>query len=737
MPNYTQNLKLHKYDPETDGNTTFDIVDAINSPFDIIDDALGGQMVPAPPTPITLTTGNQVITVDRDTPFAVLNIQGRTLVNLLGHDGNCESLTGWTAASGNIELDPDNRTVGRYGFKLVSDLSPYGAYKDVNIDNSGHYIVLGDLKVDTATDVSLKITKNGFSMIASSDPYSGKTFKTQFVKLSPTDLSGVDIIRIYISLTADNPGKIGYMDGIRLYKITEAEYNAIGSMTPEEIAAKYPYVDSIQNVNAVYTTTKAEDGRESYMYLPTCQLASNLDGSLADTMYMDNEGKPRAVRQFRRVELDGSLDWRDIDIRYPNFKQVIVSNFTSNYANQGNFVKYDGTILENFSGTPTGPDLATISQSNGELHVTIANSDSGWGPDYTPTQEEIKAYFWGWKMYDENIKNDGTSLYNGETGAIKRWTPLESFDGNRYYGVYSGKGTPKEVPSSANLNSTYRKHRDWTPYLFQYQLAAPVDEPLEHEGSLMLYEGSNQVEVGAGIVVREKVDPFLGNGKWNINNTNWSRQSVLDHQARYLKEIYKDGVADKTWSRVNNPESINGQFAQSLYGVPSSVYQVTYLALDTYKIGIAPTEISAEYAANLRGTVDSLVEGNKNALARISVLENETAMKEQPQWIAPTLLNGWVNHNETEVPAGYIKDSRGFVHIRGTIRGGSTSAKTVIFRLPPGYRPSKAIGFAAISKRAAENVMGRLYVEPDGNIVIFDVANDYLFVTLPAFEARQ
>lgn len=720
-------------------------INEVNSEVGKIND----QLDSSPPTPITITAGTQTITVDRDTPFAVLNITGRTLVNLLGSDGNCESTNKIYATGGTLTLDTSTKVYGNSSAKVTKNASGASLRPSTFI----YPQAIGDCFVAIA-EVFATIAPT--SLYISWTPSAGLTadisdfgtggltsFRPVVRRFKITSLStpGTDKFQAYVQ---HNGGAtdVFYVDGFRVYKITQSEYEALGGMTAEQIAAKYPYVDSIQNVNAVYTTTKAEDGRESYMYLPTCQLASNLDGSVADRMYMDNEGKPRVLRQFRRVELDGSLNWRDIDIRYPNFKQVIVSNFTSNYANQGNFVKYDGTILENFSGTPTGPDLATISQSNGVLHVTIANSDSGWGPNYTPTQDEIKAYFYGWKMYDENIKNDGTSLYNNDPGAVKRWTPIDSFDGSRYYGVYNGPGAPTESPTSANTLSTYRKNRDWTPYLLQYQLATPVDEPLEHEGSLMLYEGSNQVEVGTGILVREAFGPYLSNGLYYFNaggsgNAKWRVGKIID--------ICKNGNRDqwdiKTRELGNGYNNYGAQFATKAQIDPSAVYQVTYLALDTYKIGIAPTEINAEYAANLRGTVDSLVEGNKNALARISVVESQMQMKEPstPQWITPALLNGWVPYGAA-FPIGYSKDDAGNVWIKGLVKGGTVSNNPetgVIFVLPKGYRPAEQKSFSVRSDTTSQSVLGAIILEPDGRVRAFAGSNVLLSLSEVSFRAEQ
>ena len=88
------------------------------------------------------------------------------------------------------------------------------------------------------------------------------------------------------------------------------------------------------------------------------------------------------------------------------------------------------------------------------------------------------------------------------------------------------------------------------------------------------------------------------------------------------------------------------------------------------------------------------------------------ANKAQEAWIAPTLLNSWVNHSADAQPASYFKDEFGFVHLKGLIKNGVTTNATVLFILPVGYRPQfntyfivqDSDGFANIFITSAGNV---------------------------------
>lgn len=84
-----------------------------------------------------------------------------------------------------------------------------------------------------------------------------------------------------------------------------------------------------------------------------------------------------------------------------------------------------------------------------------------------------------------------------------------------------------------------------------------------------------------------------------------------------------------------------------------------------------------------------------------------------PASIAPTLQNGWVNFDPVSyTPAGYYKDAQGIVHLEGLIKSGTTTAGTVLFTLPEGYRSSKGRTFPVASASA----FGAVFLDALGNV---------------------
>ena len=58
-------------------------------------------------------------------------------------------------------------------------------------------------------------------------------------------------------------------------------------------------------------------------------------------------------------------------------------------------------------------------------------------------------------------------------------------------------------------------------------------------------------------------------------------------------------------------------------------------------------------------------------------------------WSDTTYQNSWVSYDPATYPAQYMKDSFGFVHLRGTVKSGTLNQ--AIFTLPVGFRPTLAM----------------------------------------------
>lgn len=97
------------------------------------------------------------------------------------------------------------------------------------------------------------------------------------------------------------------------------------------------------------------------------------------------------------------------------------------------------------------------------------------------------------------------------------------------------------------------------------------------------------------------------------------------------------------------------------------------------------------------------------------VLDGLEMCSTYPPFIAPTLLNSWVNYSSEFNPAGYYKDATGMVFVRGLVKSGSTYA---VFTLPEGYRPPYPEVFCSVSNDA----YARVDVYADGTVLTYGSA---------------
>ena len=90
-------------------------------------------------------------------------------------------------------------------------------------------------------------------------------------------------------------------------------------------------------------------------------------------------------------------------------------------------------------------------------------------------------------------------------------------------------------------------------------------------------------------------------------------------------------------------------------------------------------------------------------------------------WLAPNLLNGWVNYGTASFPAvGIYKRSDGLVAMRGFIKTGPIG--TFVCTLPPKFRPKHRIIFTTLT---SPNAVGRVDIYQGGGVFITSGSSDW------------
>jgi hypothetical protein len=131
---------------------------------------------------------------------------------------------------------------------------------------------------------------------------------------------------------------------------------------------------------------------------------------------------------------------------------------------------------------------------------------------------------------------------------------------------------------------------------------------------------------------------------------------------------------------------------------------------------VAPTVAGSAIVVDSIADADTTHAPSRNAV--FDALAGKQATIADSGWIAPTLLNGWVNFGGGFTNAGYRKvGSR--VFIRGSLKDGTTTSLTAVLALPAGYRPTADCVFVGWNVTSAY----RVTVRATGSVEIASVTS--------------
>ncbi len=799
---------------------------------------------------LTLKPGLQIINAKKNSPFQLTGLKGRTLLNLSGSDWTpTKNITRFINYQSTLSIDNNKSVTSGNALKItaaVANSIADGFGKNaVNLISGKKYIALGHLYNETGQSMKLVIQNTAIE-----SPVTTSKNKWEFVYVSFAAGGNVSNAYPIARLTASAVGNAGYADALRLYEISDTEYAALSTMTSEQIAATYPYVDSLSPVRNPYmiaygenllptlqewtntegtpsinnrysvdvsstnkmihnsvavvpgatymlsavssgstgrifvyntngavaladstgsgsisvtfkvpvgvnvvevrllgtgttpvnlsnvmlnvgSTAKSFKPREDTMLaLQTDLYANPVTGTNADEVF-EKEGQYSKLSKWKKILLDDNLPWELFtSLNGMKIVKVDASTFNATLDDTSSYfaVKHDGSILDYKTSSDRKDQIQLNNATEGKrLFVSISATDSGWGDSYTPTSNEINAYFLGWKMYD------GTNNNLPYSSGTKYWR-MSTINLND---ASTSNGTAVSVVPN-NIVSGY------TPYQLVYQLAKPLIEPIISDGAISLSQGNNQIEVGAGIIVRESVKPELGkigiNADrlgYNINNPNTSSISLTKNKIDRFLNIFKNNRRDQ-WTYYDKNLTANGAIAQKEYIEydQTAVYSVTYMMLNKSPL----TSFVGKLFVNENTLLNKLIKLESELDTRLSVVENKKADKDSASWIQPTFQSNW-----SPFTTGY---TNGYKKIAGTnmvvfhfcLYGGLTSISTILFRFPENYRPKQNVIFTGFSRSGDSSVLATTAFEIRSTgyaLVGTGVPQNGAYMVSGIFEAEQ
>jgi hypothetical protein len=192
-------------------------------------------------------------------------------------------------------------------------------------------------------------------------------------------------------------------------------------------------------------------------------------------------------------------------------------------------------------------------------------------------------------------------------------------------------------------------------------------------------------------------------------------------------------MIDAVTSQINDNMK-NVLFDKSRQATVKSYDISTNIAVVNFPDDTSDIELPNFSSAYLKANDLVLVKQIRGSLKNAYIDKNITSPNRQQDWIAPTLLNGWVNFGTGFYNTGYYKNTDGNIYLRGTIKNGTTTSGTVIFTLPTGYRPLNRMAFPVAS---GSGTLGRIDVLPTGDVIIDFGSNSFLYLSPVIFRAEQ
>lgn len=438
----------------------------------------------------------------------------------------------------------------------------------------------------------------------------------------------------------------------------------------------------VANVKGVTNPTIVNETNGTSLVVPT---------TLHDGEYVEQNEKGELIKykKWQELVLDDSLNWAFRESK-TGYKYVQAPySYNNNLTVIG--VKFDGTIMYH-GGTIN--DNTLYSGVAGYIILPIKNTDSGWGQNYNPSPEEVKACILGWKMYNSSATNDGTGTY--DNAGVKAWA-------YRHEGGFFTGATITLPTTQAPINSK------WQPYRLIREIPSTF-ETIKPYGDLTLEKGENSVKVYAGRIVNNLIKPLGYQGNYYITS---GRETVLFER---LEGIFKNNVNTLvSWSKsTTSTGSLKEYFISEKEYDPTASYAVDFDPIYTWQITTPINAVQLSYYETIQAVTNELVHDVAKQQDTVKrMLENVVNEEEKPKLIQITMFNmtnGWIR---------LAHHRNGMVEILVSVSGGVWVPGKHIGKIPPQYIPATTMAlFGMQTDRAPYNMEGLYYVDTFGNIVL-------------------
>ena len=306
--------------------------------------------------------------------------------------------------------------------------------------------------------------------------------------------------------------------------------------------------------------------------------------SLHNGEMIENDG----VRYFKHNnmnEVDLSSDdvviegihW--VDNGYKDIKLTLPHKFDSDSENNV-LVMWDGSIAYNqkLGKSIYGSAINSYSLSNKTIILRLLNKNTGWGNNYLPTIDEIKAHLLGWIMTDD----ESDKIYERTDGLHKKW-----------YRLWSGMGNKSHISDTiADIVTDVTSNRvpmamnpiGFRPYKLYIKREKELTETVDIVGSLMISPLSN-IRISAGYIYNEAYRILLYNKDTTIINGVHRSDggSVLKHKISDILELTTmTGTTDyQVNENSGNLDAVNYQGYKNISLSANNLFENIFISYKT------------------------------------------------------------------------------------------------------------------------------------------------------------
>ena len=215
--------------------------------------------------------------------------------------------------------------------------------------------------------------------------------------------------------------------------------------------------------------------------------------------------------------------------------------------------------------------------------------------------------------------------------------------------------------------------------------------------------------------------------------------SIGDAISAYHLAVPGGGHTGTGWAHVTNGAEdtvVSTPSASDVAAIPTSILTAVGTLITASGASVPATVAAGPSGSYLRGNGAAAPTWEDHVGAYDP--HTQYAMKSQSPWheigayAQPVFENNWVNFSVSEETAAFMKDSMGFVHLKGLVKSGTAGP---IFTLPAGYTPVANPIFTVPTNNGINWLFGGIQVAADGKVYFAVGSNTWVSLACIYFRA--